>query len=113
MKRRNRGVKRGFAGLKQHQSCTKALTVAILAMSGNIATGKMKQEELELNSQKRFREIQRKYGYILFIQTAPEIIQRMIEVPSVTMNFNGKKQQVFLQVKYLEDYYNKLKGESK
>jgi len=110
LKRRRRAIK-GSAGLKQHQSCAKALTVAILTMSGNIAVGKMKHGELEENSIKRFREVQRKYGYILFMEVAPEIIKKMTEMPRITMNFNGRKQQVFLQVEYFEKYYNKLKGE--
>jgi hypothetical protein len=101
---------RGSAGLKQHQSCAKALSVAVIAMSGYISTGKLKHEDLPVNSEKRFREIQRRYGYQLFMAAAPEIITKMTEVPRVTMNLGGKKKQVFLQVEYLEKYYNKLKG---
>ncbi len=111
MKRKNRGVRRGFARLKQHQSCAKTLSIAVVTISANIAVGKIKHEELQINSEKRFRGIQRKYGYQLFIQAAPDVIKRMKEVPRITMNFEGKKKQVFLQVEYLENYYNKLKGE--
>lgn len=109
MRRPHRNI-RGTAGLKQHQSCAKALSVAVITMSANIAVSKIKHEELQVNSEKRFKEIQRKYGYQLFLQAAPDVIQRMEEVPRITMNFEGKKKQVFLQVEYLKKYYDKLKG---
>jgi hypothetical protein len=80
-------------------------------MSANIVIGRMKHEELDNNSDKRFKEIQRKYGFQLFMECAPEVIERMTAVPRITMNLGGKQQKVFLQAEYLEKYSNKLKGE--
>jgi len=110
LKRRRRTIK-GNAGLKQHQSCAKALSVAVMTISSKIELGKMKHEELDNESGKRFRNIQRRYGYVLFMECAPEVIKRMTEVPRITMNFNGEKRKVFMQVEYLKKYYEALKGE--
>jgi hypothetical protein len=109
-KRRRTGIK-GEAGLKQHQSCAKAITVALITLSANYTIKKLKKEELPDNAKKRFREIQRKYGYILFLECAKEAIDRIKEKPIITLNISNKKTSVLLQVEYLEDYYNKLKGE--
>jgi hypothetical protein len=110
--RRNKPQQKVPAHIKQDVALSKAVSIAVITVSSMVFTDKMKREEAPDNLQRRFKSIQKRYGYWKCMENLPGIIKAMEENPKVHLKLDNKNNPVKVPLIWqpLQEFYNKLKG---
>lgn len=96
---------------KQLLSIEKAISIAVITVSGMLKNGNLTEKNYKDNLYKRLKAIQRKYGFYMLKETLPRVIKRMELNPVTTLNFNNQNTRVKLRFEYLKEYLESLGGE--
>ena len=96
---------------KQILSIEKAVSMAVITVTGLLHEKKLKEEDYEKNMGSRLRAVQQKYGFNFLKQVLPGIIKRMSDAPRINMKLSKGKKNLKLRSEYLNKYMEFLEGE--
>jgi hypothetical protein len=93
---------------KQHRSMRKAFSDEILRVTLLLREKRLEEKNAKINLMKRFKGVQRRYGFWNCQRALPELIKVMKETPRTRVFFKGKYEIVSLYWEPLEEFYNGL-----